>query len=196
MSAYEIRADYDDRSIIVYQAYPKAIALPAVQNNQFVPPFLLHRMTWIKPSFLWLMERSNWGLKSGQEMILAIRITREGWEEALSQAVLTSYDPRIYRHYDEWAAQFEKAWVHVQWDLERTLRGKSLPVNSIQVGLSRYIIEKYVTKWTIEIQDATPLVRKIYGLLQQGQEAKAKGFLPKERVYPLNQALAQRIGIR
>jgi hypothetical protein len=196
MNIYEIRADYDDRSILVYQAYPKAIALPAAQNNRFVPPFSLNRMTWIKPSFLWLMERSNWGLKSGQEMILAIRITRGGWEEALSQAVLTSYDPRVHRHYDEWAAQFEKALVHVQWDPERTLRGKSLPVNSIQVGLSRHIIEKYVNEWTIEIQDATPSVRKIYGLLQQGQEAKAKGLLPKERIYPLNQALAQHIGIR
>ena len=196
MNINEIRADYDDRSIIVYQAYPKSIALPAVQNNRFVPPFSLNRMTWIKPSFLWLMERSNWGLKSGQEMILSIRITRQGWEEALSQAVLTSYDPREYRHYDEWGAQFEKARVHVQWDPERTLRGKPLPLNSIQVGLSRYIIEKYVNEWTIEIQDATPSVRKIYGLLQQGQEAKAKGLLPKERVYLLNQALAQQIGIR
>jgi hypothetical protein len=196
MNVYEIRADYDDRSIIVYQAYPKAIALPAVQNNRFVPPFSLNRMTWIKPSFLWLLERSNWGLKSGQEMILAIRITRRGWEEALSHAVLTSYDPGVYCHYDEWAAQFEKALVHVQWDPERTLRGKSLPVKSIQVGLSRHIIEKYVNEWTIEIQDATPSVRKIYGLLQQGQEAKAKGLLPKERLYPLNQALAQHIGIR
>jgi hypothetical protein len=196
MNAYEIRATYDNRAIIVYQAYPKSIALPAIQNNRFVPPFSLNRMTWIKPSFLWLMERSNWGLKSGQEMILAIRITRQGWEEALSQAVLTSYDPRVYRHYDEWVTQFEKALVHVQWDPERTLRGKSLPVNSIQVGLSRHIIEKYVNEWTIEIQDATPSVRKIYGLLQQGQEAKAKSFLPKERAYPLNQTLAQQIGIR
>lgn len=196
MNVHEIRANYDDRSILVYQAYSKTIALPALQNNRFVPPFSLKRMTWIKPSFLWLMARSQWGLKPGQEMILAIRITRKGWEEALSQAVLTSHDPRVYRHYDEWVAQFEKAFVHVQWDPERTLRGKSLPINSIQVGLSRHIIEKYVNEWTIEIQDATPLVRKIYGLLQQGQEAKAKGFLPKERVYPLAPALAHHIGIR
>ena len=196
MNAYEIRADYDNRAIIVYQAYSKAIALPAVQNKRFVPPFSLNRMTWIKPSFLWLMERSNWGLKSGQEMTLAIHMTRQGWEEALSQAVLTSYDPQVYHHYDEWAAQFEKALVHVQWDPERTLRGKSLPVNSIQVGISHFLIEKYVNEWTIDIRDLTPLVRKIQGLVQEGQEAKARGFLPKERVYPLDQTLARRIGIR
>lgn len=196
MNINEIRANYDARSIVVYQAYAKAIGLPAVQNNRFVPPFSLNRMTWIKPSFLWLMERSNWSLKSGQEMILAIRITRAGWEEALSHAVLTSYDSGVYRDYEEWAAQFAKALVHVQWDPERTIYGKSLPINSIQVGLSRHIIEKYVNEWTIEIQDVTPLVRKIYGLLQQGQQAKAKAQLPNERVYPLDEPLARCIGSR
>jgi hypothetical protein len=75
MAEFEIRADYGPDSIIVYQAYRKEIALSAVQHNRFVPPFSLNRMTWIKPSFLWLMARSNWGLKAGQEHILAIRIT-------------------------------------------------------------------------------------------------------------------------
>lgn len=196
MNEHEIRADYDSQSLIVYQAYAKTIGLAAVQNNRFVPPFSFNRMTWIKPSFLWLMERSNWGLKAGQEMILAIRITRQGWEEALAQAVLTSFDPQMYRDYDEWRNQFEQALVHVQWDPERTVRGKSLPVKSIQVGLSRHIIERYVNEWTVEIRDVTPLVKKIYKLLQEGQEAKAKAFLPKERSYPLDPAIARSIGIK
>jgi len=196
MNTYEIRADYDTQSIIVYQAYQKAIALPAVQNNRFVVPFSLNRMTWIKPSFLWMMSRSGWASKSGQEMILAIRITRQGWEEALAHAVLTSYDSHVYQDHDIWNAQFKQAPVYVQWDPEKTLRGKSLPAKSIQVGLSRHIIEQYVNEWTLEIRDITPLVRKIHRLLEEGQEAKAKEFLPKERVYPLNQTLAERLGIR
>lgn len=195
MNAYEIRADYDSRSLVIYQAYRAAIAEAALKQQRFVPPFSLQRMTWIKPSFLWLMERSNWALKSGQEYILAVRITRQGWEEALSQAVLTAYDPRVYRDYADWQAQFERALVHVQWDPERTLRGKSLAIDSIQVGLSRHIIEKYVNEWTLEIRDYTPLVHKIYRLLQSGQESKARGFLPKERVYELAPHLARKIGI-
>lgn len=195
MNEYEIRAEYDSRSIVVYQAYGAAIALAALQQQRFVAPFSLNRMTWIKPSFLWLMERSNWGLKSGQEMILAVRISRQGWEEALSQAVLTTYDPRIYRDYDDWRAQLDHALVHVQWDPERTLRGKHLAARSIQVGLSRHIIEKYVNDWTIEIRDYTPLAHKIYALLQAGQEARARQFLPPERVYTLDPILARRIGI-
>src|SRR5262245_2044064 len=101
---YEIRADYDNQTLVIYQAYSPNIALPALAAQRFVPPFSFGRMTWIKPSFLWLMERSNWGLKAGQEQILAVRITRAGWEAALAQAILTSYEPSLYHNYSDWQA--------------------------------------------------------------------------------------------
>jgi len=190
---HEIRADYDAKTLVVYQAYSSKIALAALAAGRFVPPFSLGRMTWIKPSFLWLMERSNWGQKAGQEYLLAVRITREGWEEALSQAVLTSPEPGVYRTFDIWKEQFDRALVHVQWDPERSLRGASLPYGSIQVGLSRHIIGRYVNEWTVNISDYTPLVRKIYGLLKAGQIERAKKLLPPERVYPLDSAIGSRI---
>jgi len=87
MEIFEIRADYDRDGIVVYQAYGRAIGEPAVAAGRFVPPFSRDRMTWIKPSFLWLMGRSGWAGKPGQEMVLAVRITREGWEKALREAV-------------------------------------------------------------------------------------------------------------
>lgn len=193
---HEIRAEYDATSIVVYQAYAPAIALPAAQRNRFVPPFSLNRMTWIKPSFLWMMERSNWGQKPGQEHILAVRITRQGWEEALSQAVLTSFERSVYRDRDDWRRQLDSAIVHVQWDPERTLRGASLPYRSIQVGLSRHIIQRYVEEWTVEIRDITPLVRKLSTLIQSGKASSAKDHLPTERVYPLPDPIARRLGMR
>jgi hypothetical protein len=61
MKQHEIRADYNATSIVVYQAYREQIARPALASQRFVPPFSLNRMTWIKPSFLWMMGRSNWG---------------------------------------------------------------------------------------------------------------------------------------
>src|ERR1044071_541075 len=120
---YEIRADYDANTIVVYQAYRDAIAVPAIQQQRFVPPFSFNRMTWIKPSFLWLMERSNWGQKSGQEYTLAVRITRRGWEEARSLAVLTTPEPSVYPSQAQWKTEFDRAFVHIQWDSERSLRG-------------------------------------------------------------------------
>jgi hypothetical protein len=195
MHEREIRADYDDATITVYQAYSAAIALPAVRHNRFVPPFSRDRMTWIKPSFLWMMERSGWGRKPGQEHILAIRITRQGWEAALAQAVLTTFTQGVHRDCDDWQRQLDAAPVRVQWDPERTLRGESLSQRAIQVGLSRHIVSQYVDVWTREIRDCTPLVRQLYDLLQAGETAKARALLPRERVYPVEAAIARRLGM-
>lgn len=194
-TTYEIRADYDRETIIVYQAYPRPTAEGALREGTFVAPFSFGRMTWIKPSFLWLMERSRWGQKAGQEHVLAVRITRKGWEEALAQAVLTHPEKGVYRDQDDWKRQFDAARVYVQWDPERSLRGGALDHKSIQVGLSRHVIDRYVQEWVIEIRDYTPLVRKLYAMMHAGQTAKIKALLPKEAVYPLDATLAKRLGM-
>src|SRR5262249_38836363 len=157
-----------------------------LEAGRFAPPFSFHRMTWIKPSFLWLMHRSNWGRKSAQDRILRVRVKRWGWEKALSLACLTSFEPEVFASPEEWAHQFAAALVHLQWDPERSLRGAGLSYNSIQVGLSRHVIREYVDNWVARIEDITPMVRKMYTLLQLGEADKARRLLPPERVYPVS----------
>ncbi|MFF9340555.1 MULTISPECIES: DUF4291 domain-containing protein [unclassified Streptomyces] len=176
---YRIRADYDARTIVVYQAYSPAIADAALRAGRFVAPFSFHRMTWIKPSFTWLMHRSNWARKPGQERVLAVRITREGWEEALSRAVLTTADPEAVT----------RAAVHVQWDPERSPRGAALNHYSIQVGIGRHLIRAFTDDWTVSLTDLTPQVRKAATLMRSGHAAKAQRLLPAERAYPIPRAL-------
>ncbi|MFI6849425.1 DUF4291 domain-containing protein [Kitasatospora sp. NPDC050467] len=180
----EIRADHDADTIVVYQAYAPAVAAAALAAGRFVPPFSFGRMTWIKPSFRWLMHRSNWAQKPGQERVLAVRITRAGWEEALSRAVLTTADP----------AAVARAEVHVQWDPERSLRGAALNHYSIQVGVGRSLIRAYAEEWITGIIDLTPQVRKIAALVQGGRAAQAQRLLPPERPYSLPPELARRLG--
>ena len=50
-------------------------------------------MTWIKPSFLWMMYRSGWGKKHNQEHILAIYIKREAFDKigSLDEAFSPGY---------------------------------------------------------------------------------------------------------
>ena len=195
MRTHEIRADYDAASIVVYQAFRPEIARPAVEHGRFVPPFSRDRMTWIKPSFLWLMARSGWARKPGQERILAVRISRAGWDDALSQAALSHPDRRIHRDDAAWRAALARAAVRVQWDPERTLDGRRLDdVRSIQVGLGPRIVDRYVDEWILDIRDITPLVRRIHGLLAGGENAAAGALLPPARVYPLSPRIAARIG--
>lgn len=188
---FAIRADYDRDTVVVYQAYPERIAVPAVEAGTFVSPFSFNRMTWVKPSFLWLMERSNWGRKSGQEHILAVRITRSGWEEALSVGVLTHWDKNVYPTHEDWRSAFDDALVHVQWDPERSVGGDALAHRSIQVGLSRHVIGKYAKDWIREIRDLTPLVRKLRGATGKTRAAN----LPLEKPYPVDAGIARRLGM-
>jgi len=97
MSAPEcvIRASYSNRTVRVYQAYRPEIALAALQAGRYVPPFSMGRMTWIKPSFNWMMYRSGYATKPGQEMVLGVDITREGFEWALNNAVLSRFSQSI-----------------------------------------------------------------------------------------------------
>ena len=196
MEIFEIRADHDRDSIVVYQAYGRAIGEAAVAAGRFVPPFSRGRMTWIKPSFLWLMGRSGWARKPGQEMVLAVRITREGWEKALREAVLTSPDRRVYADGSVWRERMRTAPVRVQWDPERTLKGAHLDARSIQVGLGRRIIDEYADDWTVDITDLTPAVRKIHDLLRQGRDDRARALLPPEKVYPVPEELRRSLGMR
>lgn len=195
MSEYrEIRATFDRETITVYQAYNEAIAFAAIGEQKFVPPFSFNRMTWIKPSFLWMMERSGWGQKSNQEHILAIKIKRSFWEEALSNAVLTHPENTLYQSDSSWEKLFAEAKIYVQWDPERDLHGKKLPHRSIQVGVSRFWAEKY-NEAIVSIEDLTPLVKKIYNLRKEGNTENAKRLLPTEKIYPLPPEIARKIGI-
>src|SRR5262245_15163066 len=91
-----IRAIYSERTIRVYQAYRPEIAMPALAVGRFVPPFNMGRMTWIKPSFNCIMCRSGYATKPGQEVVLGIDITREGFEWALENAALSKFTPAVH----------------------------------------------------------------------------------------------------
>lgn len=191
----EIRATFDRETITVYQAFDAAIADAALKAGRFVAPFSFHRMTWIKPSFLWLMARSQWGQKRGQQRVLGVRIRRSGWEAALNEAVLTDPDVRVYAHPGVWQRELDRAKVHAQWDPERSLRGTKFAWRSVQVGISRHRIEQYVNEWIVEINDETPRVRKIHALLGRGRVKDARRLLPIERVYPTTAEIQKRLGM-
>ncbi len=191
---YEIRATFDRENITVYQAFNKKIAEEALKHQTFQSSFSRNRMTWIKPSFLWMMERSNWGRKSNQEHILAIQLKRTTFENILSQGILTSPSKRVYKSGAEWEKRFKEAKIYLQWDPERSFRGNKLEYRSIQIGISRHVIQEYVDEWIVGIKDMTPIVKKMYQLSKKGDHAKAKKHLPVEKVYSLNDEIKGIIG--
>jgi len=145
--ARQIRARYSADTITVYQAYSPQIAVPAVAAGRFVDPFKRDRMTWIKPSFLWMMHRC-WATKPGQERVLAVEITRAGFEWALVRACLSHYDRDLYEDKVAWARCLKSSPVRVQWDPERSVQLQALRYRSLQLGLGGEAVDRFVDEWT------------------------------------------------
>ncbi len=192
----QIRADYTEQTIRIYQAYSDRIADAALKAGTFVPPsFKMERMTWIKPSFLWMMYRAGWGKKAGQERILAIDITRESFEWALQNSCLSHFESKIYASNKEWLNIKQKSPVRIQWDPERDIWLNKLDYRSIQIGLSGEAVKLYVKDWIIGIEEITPLCNKIQIALEYKKTDQAMKMLPDERIYPLPESIALKIGI-
>ncbi|MFF3286251.1 DUF4291 domain-containing protein [Streptomyces sp. NPDC003023] len=191
---HEVRAVFTDETITVYQAYAASIADPALEAGTFVDPFKRGRMTWIKPSFLWMMYRCGWGAKPGQERVLAIDITRRGFEWALSHSCPSHFDRSRFATGAKWRAALKSSPVRVQWDPERDLGLNPLPHRAIQIGLSGPAVELYVDEWITGVRDVTALAREVRGTVADGDLGAARALLPPERVYPLPAEVAERVG--
>ncbi|MEU2115174.1 DUF4291 domain-containing protein [Streptomyces sp. NPDC016459] len=181
---YRIRALHTARTVTVYQAYPPAIGLPAAREGRFPAAWKRDRMTWIKPSFLWMMYRSGWGTKEGQETVLAVEITREGFEWALRNACLSHYVRGFHADRAAWKRELGRAPARVQWDPERDPGLRALPYRSLQLGLAGEAARRYADEWTVSVSDVTPLAHRVRDLVRaEGPEA-ARRLLPREEPYP------------
>ena len=185
----EIRAVYTSATIRIYQAYSDVIADSALGRQTFVsPPFSMNRMTWIKPSFLWMMYRSGWGKKDdGQKRILAIDISHAGFAWALEHSCPSHPGPDA--SIDEWRALKDRTPVRIQWDPERDLHHNPLPHRTIQIGLSGEAVRRYTQEWIAAIHDLTDLAHSIHGRVLAGDLAGARSMLPEEKPYSVTETI-------
>ena len=178
-----ILAQFDSDSVYVYQAFNPKIAEFAVKNQKFGgPDFLLTRMSWIKTNFLWMMYRSNWASKKGQERILAIQLPRQSFETILSNAL-------IPRKQKEKGLSKDDLKVRLQWDPDHSPSGESLPRRAIQLGLKGEILEQFATQWVTRIIDITPFVEEMSAYTKCLDQL----FVAKEEIYPLEDPVISKL---
>lgn len=140
-------------------------------------------MTWIKPSFLWMMYRSGWSRKEGQERVLAVEISRAGFDWALGHACLSAYRPDVHAGRDGWREALRGAPARVQWDPERDWRLRPLSWRALQLGLSGEAVRRYAEEWLVSVVDVTGLAHAVQERVRAGDEAGVQELLPEERVY-------------
>ena len=194
-SGRQIFAQFDNEAIAFYQAFRPAIGHWAAEHGHFGGEFSFARMSWIKTSFLWMMYRSGWAGKPGQEVILAVWLQRAGFEAILAEAVPATYDPTLYQNKAERETAVARSTVRLQWDPDRTPRCGPLGRRAIQLGLRGRTLAHYATEWTLDIEDITDFVRE-QAEPARSPESYSDLLVPRVAVYwPANADTAARIGL-
>jgi hypothetical protein len=187
-----IMAQYDDESVIVYQAYKPSIGRYAAEHGRFGKDFSFSRMSWIKPNFLWMMYRCGWGTKENQEVTLALRIRRTFFDSILAQAVPSSWPPAVYASKEDWAHAVEHSSVRLQWDPDHHPSGAKLERRAIQLGLRDQVLSAFGTTELLEVMDISGNVEEQRVILQSAGVTQL--MTPRERVYvPQDPAIATRL---
>lgn len=189
-----ILAQYDDESIIVYQAYKQSIGAFAAQHGYFDGDFSYSRMTWIKPNFLWMMYRSGWGTKPGQEVTLAIRLKRSAFDQVLRDAIHSTFTSSVYATRDDWKKAVANSDVRLQWDPDHDPVGAKLERRVIQLGLRGKTIKSYGREWILGIEDISEFVRAQRDHLATSVRDRLQ--TPVETVFPvIDEHVAARLGL-
>lgn len=181
-SGRHVLAQYDDDSVVVYQAYRPSIGRFTAEHGYFGGGFSLSRMSWIKPNFLWMMYRCGWATKEGQEVVLAIWLARDAFDHILSLAVPSTFWDHRYADRAAWQADVTRSDVRVQWDPDHDPYGRPVVRRAVQLGLRGNVLARYAREWIRRVEDITPLVRAQHEALQRGEGAALE--MPREDVYP------------
>jgi len=176
-----ILAHYDADSIVVYQAYRPSIGHYAVKHGAFGGEFSYSRMSWIKPNFLWMMYRSGWGTKEGQEITLGLRLRRPFFDSILAQAVASSLNQSDQASQEEWQASLASSNVRLQWDPDHDPSGNAIARRAIQLGLRGPVLEDFGKRELIEVIDMTEFVAEQRALLSRVGVGALR--TPVERIY-------------
>jgi hypothetical protein len=134
-STKRVLAAFDRRGVFVYQAFRTATVAEAASKGTFGQGFSLDRMTWIKPSFGWMMHRSGYAGKHRQEAIARIHLSHDGFLTILRQAVPTLYSNSLFPDTAAWHDALSRSDVRCQWDPDRDLFGRKLERRAIQLGI-------------------------------------------------------------
>jgi hypothetical protein len=186
-----ILAQYDENQVVVYQAYRPEIGLYAAENQSFGGPFSYTRMSWIKPNFLWMMYRSGWGTKEGQEITLAIHLKRSYFQDILSNAYPSTNTFKLTD--EEWKGKIASTSVRLQWDPDHDPYGEKVERRAIQLGLRNDFLLPFKGEGIVEVENISKFVA------EQRELVEAKDLnnleIPKKRVYEVNQTIRKSLTI-
>jgi hypothetical protein len=193
-SPREFIAEYDADFVHFYQAYSDRIADAALRDGRFSDGWRPDRATWIKPSIEWMLYRSGYARKPGQERVLRLGIRHADLLDILGRSLIADFVPADG---DERArvSAMDRHPVRVQWDPARDLALRRMPWRAIQIGITSRVAERFRDRWVATIEDVTATVRRIEAAVRERQPASAIVLPGLQREYALPDSIRARLGM-
>lgn len=114
---------------------------------------------------------------------MAIKLSRQGFEEIISKAVPTNFNSFSPISREEWQEKLKSSEVRVQWDPDHNLLGEKIQRRAIQLGMKGDILKKYSDEYIISIEDITEFVNEQYELIKMNKLDQV--MTPVEQIYDL-----------
>ena len=187
-----VLAYHDADTVTVYQAFDPEIVAAAVAGGTFGKGFGMNRMTWIKPSFGWMLHRSDYATAPRQEAIVRVCLSRTGFDAILAEAVLTHYEAGVHDTELAWTNALKRSRVRCQWDPDRDLGDRKLERRAVQLGISGDFVARYVHEWIVGIADVTDLAHRVRDAVRGGDAVLPD--VPHETPYPVSDVVRRRLG--
>lgn len=187
--------EWDDEGVYFYQAFNDEIADWAMDHQMFGgPKFNPDRMTWIKPSFAWMLYRAGYGLKDkNQSRVLKVKLSHEATATILAACSLAHEQrPRGNGRvqWDPARSLWRGSAAKQKGNMENTVEPRRAGKRAIQIGMKGELSRFYVES-ALSIQDVSALAREVHdahALWKTPHEEEAamrllQGELPDERLY-------------
>lgn len=184
-------ATWDETSVVVWQAHRPEVADELLARGRpGGTSWRTDRVTRMRTSLPSLLGRCDWCRRPGRERLLALRLSRDGFDAMLRQAVHGEFEPANYATRGAWQLATRYGAVTLTWHPDRDALGRELPRQAPRIAVRDDALRRLTTDWVLALEDWTPWV----------QRARAAGDpelpLPVLRPYPAPEALVDRLAGR
>ncbi len=172
--ARSLLAQFDDDRVVAYQAYDEQLGAEILARGSLGGGWRYDRHTRLQTGVAFTANRYDFGRRPDRTRIVAISLSRDGFDALLMAALTAEWDERLYKTKASWRLATRFAPVLVEWvgDAPRFVVHGAL-------------LRRMATEWVVGLEDVSAVFRALCG----------GGPAPEERPYPVPSDVASRLGL-
>jgi len=170
-----LNASFDDTTVVTYQAFGEAMAAELLERGGLGGSWRYDRHTRLTMDWAFIADRYAFGDRLARSRILAIEVSRRGFDAILTAALTMEWNEGLYKTRAGWRLATRFAPVLVEWSTDTP-----------RLVVHGPLVRQLATEWVTGLRDVTDAFRAV----------RDDGVVPPtERRYPIGDDVSARLGI-